>query len=127
MRSPYTQLYAHLIWSTWDRLPLITDELEPIIQAAMAAKCRQLKCELLAIGGIEDHVHLLVRFHPAVSIARLVQEIKGSSSHLISRKVDPGGFFKWQGAYQAFTIRKSEVPKVRAYIDGQKDHHASRV
>lgn len=123
MRAPYTQLYVHLIWSTWDRLPLITEALEPQLYAAMTAKCRQLKCEPLAIGGISDHVHLLVRLHPAISLARLVKEVKGSSSHLIAQKLDPTGFFKWQGAYRAFTIRKAEIPQVKAYVEGQKEHH----
>ena len=126
MRASYTQLYLHLIWATWDRLPLITADVESRIYAAIAAKCRQLKCEPLAINGVEDHVHVLVRLHPTVSVARLVKEIKGASSHLMTHEIKPGKFFKWQGAYRAFTIRKSDVPTVRAYIQNQKQHHAEK-
>jgi putative transposase len=124
MRAPYTQLYLHLVWATWDRLPLITKEIEYRIFAAIESKCSELKCEPLAINGIEDHVHLLVRFHTTVSVAQLVKEVKGSSSHLVTHEIAREKFFKWQGAYRAFTIRKSDVPRVIKYIENQKQHHA---
>ena len=125
MRAPYTQLYVHLVWATWDRLSLIDDALEPRVYAAIAEKCREFKCEPLAIGGIADHVHVLVRLNPTTPVALLVKEIKGSSSHLVTHVIKPGEFFKWQGGYGAFTLRKSEAPVVQAYIENQKEHHAS--
>jgi REP element-mobilizing transposase RayT len=125
MRGPYTELYLHLVWATWDRLPLISEAIEPRLYAAMAQKCRKLKCVPLAIGGIEDHVHLLVRFHTTVAIATLVKEVKGSSSHLVTHEITPGEFFKWQGSYGAFTLRKEEVPWVEGYIARQREHHAA--
>ncbi len=125
MREPYTQLYVHLVWATWDREPLITPALEPRIYAAIAEKCRELKCLPIAIGGIADHVHLLTRFHATTAIATLVKEVKGMSSHLVTHAIMPESFFKWQGAYGAFTIRKSEVPTVKAYIENQKKRHAA--
>ncbi len=124
MREPYTQLYVHMVWATWDRLPLITIAIEPRLYAAVATKCRKLKCEPLAIGGIEDHVHLLARLHTTIAIATLAKEVKGASSHLVTHEITPGEFFKWQGAYGAFTLRKSEVPQVKAYILNQIQHHA---
>ncbi|HEY4691579.1 MAG TPA: IS200/IS605 family transposase [Anaerolineae bacterium] len=123
MRAPYTQLYLHLVWATWDRLPLITFDIEDSLYAAIADKCRELKCVPIAIGGIEEHVHLLVRFHTTVSVATLAKEIKGSSSHLTTHVLRPMGFFKWQGSYGAFTIAKDDVPAVENYIRGQKEHH----
>ena len=112
MRAPYTELYLHVVWATWDRMPLITEAIQPRLYAAIAAKCRELKCAPLAIGGIEDHVHLLVRLHTTVTVATLVQQVKGSSSHLVTHEITPGEFFKWQGAYGAFTLRKEDVPAV---------------
>jgi len=89
MRGPYTQLYLHLVWATWDRLPLITETVESRLYAAIAEKCRKLKCVPLAIGGIDDHIHLLVRLHTTVAIATLVKEVKGSSSHLVTHEITP--------------------------------------
>jgi putative transposase len=125
MRAPYTQLYLHLVWATWDRLPLVTEMIRPRIYAAIAEKCQELKCVPLAIGGTEDHMHLLVRLHTAVTVAALAKEVKGSSSHLVSHEVRPADFFKWQGAYGAFTIWKGDVPVVIGYVERQQEHHAT--
>jgi REP element-mobilizing transposase RayT len=124
MRAPFTQLYLHCVWATWDRLPLITPEIEGPIYSAIRAKCHEVKCQEVAIGGMPDHVHLLVRLHTTVAIADLLKEVKGASSHLVTHQVMPGQFFKWQGAYGAFTVSKDNVPTVKAYIERQKEHHA---
>ncbi len=80
----------------------------------------------LAICGVADHVHMLVRFPATLAVARLVGEVKGASSHLITHAIRPGSFFKWQGAYGAFTISKRSVPLASAYIHSQKKHHTER-
>ncbi len=69
-------------------------------------------------------MHLLARLHTTLSVAILAKAVKDSSSHLVTHEIAPGQFFKWQGAYGAFTLRKSEVPVVQAYIERQKEHHA---
>jgi REP element-mobilizing transposase RayT len=126
MRAPYTQLYLHLVWATWDRLHLLTGDVEQIAYAAIRAKCQELKCEVIAIGGIPDHIHLLVRLHPSVAVAELVKEVKGGSSHLMTHEAKPGEFFKWQGGYGAFTVSKSGVRAVQNYIERQAEHHRSQ-
>jgi len=75
-----TKLYVHCIWSTWDRLPLLQPHIEARLYASIAAKCFELKCKIIAIGGYRDHVHLLVRLPSTLSVAMLVQEVKGASS-----------------------------------------------
>jgi REP element-mobilizing transposase RayT len=124
MRAPFTQLYLHCVWATWDRQPLLTPQLEQPVYASILDKCHELKCESLAIGGMPDHIHLLVRLHTTVAVADLLKETKGASSHLVTHVLRPGEFFKWQGAYGAFTLRKSDVSTVRDYIERQKEHHA---
>jgi REP element-mobilizing transposase RayT len=121
--ASYTQLYVHVLWSTWDRLPLVTPALEASIYAALAAKCAALECKALAIGGIADHVHVLAHLAPTIAVARLVGEMKGSSAHLATHELQPGEFFKWQRSYRAFTVSQSVLPRVRAYILAQKEHH----
>lgn len=124
--SSYAQLYLHCVWATWDRLPLITADLEPHIYSAIAAKCKELHCIPLAIGGIADHIHLLVEFPTTLSIAILIKEMKGASSHLATHTIQPDRFFKWQGSYGAFTVSKRLLPQVRAYIRDQAIHHANK-
>lgn len=124
MRAPYTQLYLHLVWATWDRLPLLgEEEVLSRVYRCIREECLGLKCEPLAIGGIADHVHLLVRLPTTTSVANLVKQVKGSSAHLVSQEIRQGDFFKWQGGYGAFTLRRSDVPTVTRYILEQKQHH----
>ena len=124
MRTPHTRIYVHLVWATWDRLPFLAPDLEEGIYAALSEKCREFKCMPLSIGGISDHIHLLVQVHPTVAIATLVKELKGSKSHLVTHAIAPGLPFRWQGAYGAFTISAEDVPAMSAYIASQMDHHA---
>ena len=108
MRAPFTQLYVHLVWSTWDRAPVITTNIVARLYASMLAKCKEMKCEPIAIGGIDNHVHLLIHLHPAVAVADLVKNVKGASSHLINHEIAPGLNFRWQGAYGAFSTAKTK-------------------
>jgi putative transposase len=126
MYSNYTQLYLHLVWATWNRLPLISDEVESRLYAAIAAKCRELQCQPLAVGGIADHVHVLVRIPTTITVADIAKGIKGSTSHLMTHDVTPDVAFKWQGSYGAFTVSKSGVERVVEYIQHQKTHHEAR-
>lgn len=123
MREPYTQLYLHLAWSTWDRLPLLKGEIRDAAYACIQSECVALKAEVIAIGGVEDHVHVLLRIPATVSVAALVKQIKGASSHMITHKVGHDGPFRWQEGYGAFTITKSDVPRIRQYIQNQEAHH----
>jgi putative transposase len=124
LRRPYTQLFCHLVWATWDRMPMISEALEPRLYGAMCAKIRELGCSPIIIGGVEDHVHCLVRFTPTIAIATLVQQTKGASSHLMTHEVTGSADFKWQGGYGAFSLALDDVPRVRTYIERQKQHHA---
>ncbi len=126
MRAPYTQLYLHAVWATWDRLPLITPDIELRLYGAINEKCRELKAYPLALGGIDDHLHLLVRLPTTLSVAELLKGVKGSSSHLITQEISPNKFFKWQGSYGAFTLAKQDVDRVIDYIRNQKTHHAAK-
>lgn len=126
MPISYYQVYIHLIWGTWDRLPLITEQIRPHLHAALTAKCQSHQCIALAIGGVENHVHLLVKLHSTVAIADLVKELKGSSSHLITHEIAPNEFFKWQGSYGAVSANPAEVDVVERYIKNQKQHHAAQ-
>ncbi len=118
MREPFARMYVHRVWATWDRLPLIT----PAVQARIYA-CIQAEAQVMAIGGIEDHVHVLVNYPPALAVSALLKQVKGVSSRLGNDQIAPGAFFKWQGAYGAFTIAERDVPMVRRYVHRQAQHH----
>ncbi|MCC5651749.1 IS200/IS605 family transposase [Nostoc sp. XA013] len=116
MRASFTQLYVHYVWAAWDRLPTITPDIQKEIYGAIIRESEELKCTVIAIGGIEDHVHLLTGFPLTISISELVKQIKGSSSHFIIHEIKPGEFFKWQGSYGAFTVSQDAIDNIANYI-----------
>src|SRR2546427_7523150 len=89
MRDTYHRLYIHAVWATWDRLPLITPAIEAVIYADIRIECEKVKAELMEIGGVNDHVHVVVRIPPTLCVADLLKQIKGASSHLATHNV-PG-------------------------------------
>ena len=60
MRRARVAVYVHLVWATWDRQPLLQGDLQRRVHRAIAAKCEELGAEVVALGGVEDHVHLLI-------------------------------------------------------------------
>ena len=123
MRHPWTQLYVHLVWSTWRRAPLITPEIRSRVYAVIQHQASALGVDVIAIGGIEDHVHVLARFPATVALSHLVQRLKGASSHFVTHVMKSPDAFKWQGGYGAFTLTKRAVPHVREYVLNQERHH----
>jgi REP element-mobilizing transposase RayT len=125
MRRAKNGVFVHLAWATWDRLPLLKGEVERAVHRAVSAECGKLQAEVLAIGGVDDHVHLLVRLPATLAVAKLAQQVKGASAHLVTHMVAPDQFFKWQGAYGAFSVSPHDLDTVCAYIRHQHEHHAA--
>jgi REP element-mobilizing transposase RayT len=120
--SSRTEVYLHIVWSTWDRAPLLSADVRPRVYLCIREEAARLKSEIISIGGIEDHVHVLLKLPATVSIADLVKQLKGSSSHLVNHEVLPRSF-KWQGGYNARSVSRRVVPIVRNYILNQEEHH----
>ncbi len=125
MRRNKLALYLHLVWATWDRLPLITADIERRLHRYIESEAQKQGCTVLALNGTEDHVHLLVSFPTTITIADLVKQVKGVSSHFVNETLQPASQFKWQGSYGAFTVSRWDVDKIIQYIKRQKEHHAN--
>lgn len=78
----------------------------------------------IAIGGIEDHIHVLLSIHQTVAVSKAIQLIKGGSSKWVHDEFPQHRDFQWQEGYGAFSIGVSQVPDTVRYIDRQKEHHA---
>jgi REP element-mobilizing transposase RayT len=104
-------------------MDLIDEEIESSLYRYLMNKCGEKRCWIEKIGGTANHIHILVRLRPAVSVSEFVQLIKGSSSHYISQILCPGSCFKWQGGYAAFSVSPQLIPSIKKYITNQKDHH----
>ena len=122
MRRSKSAIFLHFVWGTWDRLPLLTGEREDIAHRAIGAKCAELATEIIALGGVEDHIHLLVDLPTTICVADFIKHAKGASAHLISHQFAPD-FFRWQGAYGVFSVSFGDLPRVSKYIHNQRQHH----
>ena len=120
-----TEIYIHLVWTTWKRNSSIRPEFERRLYRYIVTVSQNLGCKVLAINGTEDHVHVLVSILPSVSISYLVHRIKGASSRFVNDKIKPEGFyFKWQARYGAYSVSKRDLPRIVEYIKQQKRHHS---
>jgi putative transposase len=126
MRASKVRVYVHLVWSTWDRLPLLVEPVRSAVYTCIQAEAGRMGCAVAAIGGIEDHVHVLARLSSNVAVASLVKQLKGTSSHLVTHEIAPGSFFRWQGAYGAFSVSPRHLDVVAAYIRNQPERHRTR-
>ncbi len=123
MPSAYTQNFYHAVFSTTLRAGLITPEMESRLYPFIGGIIRDLRCTLLAINGMPDHVHVLVRYRPDLSHSSLLQQIKARSSKWINETFLERGRFAWQEGYGGFTVSRSVLPQVEDYIARQKEHH----
>ncbi|EMB15295.1 IS200/IS605 family transposase [Rhodopirellula europaea] len=119
----YTNLRVHLIWSTKDRKPSIAEAFQEDIYAYIGGILRKRKHSLLAAGGVEDHIHLLVSMHPSQSISDCVRDLKSNSSVWVHEHFPKRKTFQWQTKYGAFSVSESSVESVKTYIANQKEHH----
>ena len=115
--------FVHFVWATWDRTEIITPDIERPLYRYIDKVCRDHKCDVLAVGGMPDHVHLLVTFPGTLTFGDLMRDVKGGSSRFVTEELKHGEWFEWQGSYGAFTVSPAHKNKVMAYIRNQKQHH----
>jgi REP element-mobilizing transposase RayT len=126
MANTYTALHYHVVFSTKRRERWITPEIETRIWAYLGGIARDNDMKALCIGGIEDHVHLLLGAPPTMAPAKAAQLIKGGSSKWIHDTFSNLRPFAWQDGYGAFTVSKSNIPGVIEYIQTQREHHTTK-
>jgi putative transposase len=119
----YSQNHVHLVFSTKNREKLIAPETQVRLWPYIAGICKKHDMLTFAIGGIADHVHLLFRLPPTLSLVRAVTLIKSNSSIWMKENEKR---FAWQEGYGAFSVSSSNVSRVIRYIDGQEAHHRTR-
>ena len=123
MANTYTSLHYHIVFSTKNRERWIMPEVEQRIWAYLGGIAKENRMKPLQIGGVEDHVHVLLGAPATLAPSKIVQLIKGGSSGWIHDTFSSMTAFAWQDGYGAFTVSKSNVPEVTAYIQGQREHH----
>ena len=122
MPQSLSHIYIHLVFSTKNRQPLISESIAPDLHAYMATVFHD-ECRSTAklIGGVEDHIHALFNLSRTWCLADVVEAVKTSTSKWI--KTQGVRQFSWQSGYGAFSVSRSNIEAVEHYIRNQREHH----
>jgi putative transposase len=124
MPHSLTYIRIHLIFSTKDRKPLILDSFETKLHNHIKTKLlNDFDSFVEAIGGYNDHIHILFNHSPNHSLKDIIKHIKEESSHWVNENNFTEEKFMWQPGYSAFSISLDKVQIVKKYINNQKEHH----
>lgn len=123
MPHSFNKIWIHAIWSTKNRMPPINPKVETKIYQFISDQLREHGCPVRIINGMPDHIHCLFLLSPQKSIADVIKQIKGSSSHFINHNNLITEKFAWQTGYAAYSVSEPVVERVFRYISNQKVHH----
>jgi len=111
-------MHTHLLFVTKYRREVFTKEILNDLRIIFATVCRDFEAELIEFNGEDDHVHLLINYPPKVTVSKLVNSLKGVSSHLIRKKLWGGAL--WSPSYFSGSCRGAPIDSVRKYIEAQQ-------
>lgn len=124
--STYCRIFLHIVFGTKHRGTVISDDIRERLHAFMGGIVRDEKGIAIAIGGMPDHVHLLVAWRTDDNVANLVRNIKTRSSSWMHQEFSELRTFAWQEGYGVFSVSESQRERVVNYIANQREHHATR-
>lgn len=120
---PYWRLFYHIVWGTKNRLPLVESAWEADLYGYIWGKATALECIPHAINGIPDHIHVIISIPPKLSVATLIGQLKGASSHRVNEIFVTHQSFAWQTEYGVFSFSEKSLSRVINYVKNQKKHH----
>ena len=123
MTHSYKMHFFHLIWSTKERRPLISPDIQHRLYSYMGAIIQKHSGRLLEIGGMPDHVHLLMELSNLDKFTDLVRDTKAASSLWIHKTFPEAYAFNWQEGFGSFSVSYSSIERARTYIQNQEKHH----
>ncbi len=126
MEQPQIYLFVHLILEVDDHKPLLKNVLRVVYFAWLRKTMAEKGLRLHAIGGGEDHVHLLIQLHPAQNLMQVVKQIKDESLSFIGTNHFSKEAFAWKEAYTAFSVSPGAFRQTLEYIDRQEDYHQQK-
>ena len=124
MANTYTQIYIHVVFAVQARESLIKAEWKEELFKYIAGILNNQKTKLIAIGGVEDHIHILFGMNPTIALSDLVRAVKANSSKFINEEKFVRGKFYWQEGFGAFSYSRSQIDAVAKYILNQEQHHS---
>jgi putative transposase len=123
MANTYSQIYNQIVFAVARRENLIKSEWQTELYKYITGIVKNHDQKLIAIGGVENHVHILLGIKPNIALSDLVREIKANSSRFINERNFVRGKFAWQDGFGAFSYSHSHLGDVIRYIKNQEEHH----
>ena len=123
MSQSLCKIYLHIIFHIKTNSPQIEDGHLDRIHSYIGQLVNSTGCQVIRVGGISDHVHIVCLLSSKENVAHLVEEEKRNSSRWIKTLDVRYKCFAWQGGYAAFSVSKSVVDKTLAYVSNQREHH----
>ncbi|MCX7710869.1 MAG: IS200/IS605 family transposase [Clostridia bacterium] len=124
MKRSYCEIYIHCVWTTKYKEAMIKESIFEYIHKIIMEKCKKYSLELIALGGTEDHIHVLLSINPQIKISEVIAEIKGTASYFINHNTKDTLY--WQDGYGVISISKPALEKVKHYVLTQKEHHSEK-
>jgi putative transposase len=124
--STHHGILIHAVFSTKHRFRCLAESWREELFSYMGGTAKEHDAILLSAGGIEDHIHLLLKIHPKFAISATIQMIKANSSRWINETGRIAGKFSWQRGYGAFSVSESMSDRVKNYIGNQREHHRNK-
>ena len=125
MPTTHLSLHYHVVFSTKERRAFIDEPWRERLHAYLGGALRTAGGVAGAVGGVADHVHLLMGLRATHRLADVVREIKSASSQWVHQDIKQA-LFSWQDGYGAFTVSPSQLDAVKHYIANQAEHHRKR-
>ena len=126
MANTYTQIYIHIVVVVKGRQNLKHKKWRDNLYKYICGIANAKEHKIFAIGGVEDHMHILVSMKPHKALSDLVRDMKANSARWINENKLVIGKFQWQEGYAAFSYAQSQLNTVIAYINNQEKHHAKK-
>ncbi len=123
MPNTYTQLYIQFVFCPKGRENSIRETFRDELEKVMCGIVSNHQCKTYAIYCNPDHTHIFVGMHPAISPAKLMEQVKSGSSNWLNEKKYIQGKFSWQNGYGAFSYSRSQIDRVVNYVLNQREHH----
>jgi putative transposase len=123
----YWRLHYHLVWTTFERHPILTIEREKVLYSALNKKAKELDIKIHAFGNVEDHIHLVVSIPPKWALLDCLKQFKNASALAINHMpFSDRLYIKWDEGYGALSVSERSLVTIMAYASRQKEHHKAQ-
>ncbi len=119
-------LFVHIIWSVHNREPLLTKPIRAILFSHLQKRAGEKGINVLAVNGVEDHVHVLLQLHPAQNLSQVVKSIRTDAADWLNETKLIASPFQWEEAYAALSVNPSTIKQVTDFLGRQEEYHKTK-